>query len=90
MKNILVITLSLISTGLFAQDIFGKWKTIDDNTRKAKSIVEIIVVVDNTITKCNFNKDSFCPPLRFSTIKKSPNMIRLKYIYEYMGAIYIN
>ena len=24
-----------------AQDIFGKWKTIDDNTGKARSIVEI-------------------------------------------------
>lgn len=39
------ITLSLFllcfSTVLFAQDVTGKWKTIDDNTGEAKSIVNI-------------------------------------------------
>jgi uncharacterized protein (DUF2147 family) len=41
MKLTLIITLSFISLSLNAQDIFGKWKTIDDNTGKARSIVEI-------------------------------------------------
>jgi len=41
MKLILLFTLSIISLSLDAQDIFGKWKTIDDNTGKARSIVEI-------------------------------------------------
>ncbi len=41
MKLHLTITLLFISSGLYAQDIFGKWKTIDDNTGKPKSIVEI-------------------------------------------------
>lgn len=42
MKNILVL-LALLGSGLLgqAQDIFGKWKTIDDETNKPKSIVEI-------------------------------------------------
>jgi uncharacterized protein (DUF2147 family) len=42
MKLILLFTLSIISLSINAQDIFGKWKTIDDNTGKARSIVEII------------------------------------------------
>ena len=41
MKLTLLFTLSIISLSLDAQDIFGKWKTIDDNTGKARSIVEI-------------------------------------------------
>ena len=41
MKLILIIILSIFSLSLNAQDIFGKWKTIDDNTGKEKSIVEI-------------------------------------------------
>ena len=41
MKITLIFTLSIISLSLNAQDIFGKWKTIDDNTGKARSIVEI-------------------------------------------------
>ena len=41
MKLILLFTLSIISLSLNAQDIFGKWKTIDDNTGKPRSIVEI-------------------------------------------------
>lgn len=41
MKLFLLFTLSIISLSLNAQDIFGKWKTIDDNTGKARSIVEI-------------------------------------------------
>ena len=41
MKFILIFTFSIISLSMSAQDIFGKWKTIDDNTGKARSIVEI-------------------------------------------------
>ena len=41
MKLILIFILSIISLSLDAQDIFGKWKTIDDNTGKPRSIVEI-------------------------------------------------
>ncbi|TYB73141.1 DUF2147 domain-containing protein [Bizionia gelidisalsuginis] len=39
-KFILIIAL-LTSLSSFSQDIFGKWKTIDDETGEAKSIVEI-------------------------------------------------
>lgn len=35
---VLLLTLPLIS---FSQEVIGKWKTIDDVTKKAKSIVEI-------------------------------------------------
>ena len=41
MKLILIFILSIISLSLDAQDIFGKWQTIDDNTGKPRSIVEI-------------------------------------------------
>lgn len=45
MKKIIVLTFSaffLISSHAMSQDtIFGKWKTIDDETGKPKSIVEI-------------------------------------------------
>ena len=41
MKLSLIFALSIISLSLNAQDIFGKWKTIDDNTGKERSIVEI-------------------------------------------------
>ena len=41
MKTILTAALFLFSTSLFGQDIIGKWKTIDDETGKPKSIVEI-------------------------------------------------
>jgi uncharacterized protein (DUF2147 family) len=41
MKQLLSITLILISTSIFSQSIVGKWKTIDDNTGKTRSIVEI-------------------------------------------------
>jgi len=33
--------LTMLSFSLNAQDLIGKWKTIDDETGKAKSIVEI-------------------------------------------------
>ena len=43
MKNTILISLILlfVNTGLNGQSVFGKWKTIDDETKKAKSIVEI-------------------------------------------------
>ena len=31
----------LISSTIFSQSVIGKWKTIDDNSGKAKSVVEI-------------------------------------------------
>ena len=41
MKNLLLLGFIFSLTGLQAQDIVGKWKTIDDETGKAKSVVEI-------------------------------------------------
>lgn len=43
MKNLFWITcLSLFCTTFsFSQEVFGKWKTIDDETGEAKSIIEI-------------------------------------------------
>ena len=42
MKSILSFLIVLLtSTPLFSQEILGKWKTIDDETGKEKSIVEI-------------------------------------------------
>ncbi len=43
MKNIITILALFISIAFYAQShsVIGKWKTIDDQTGKAKSIVEI-------------------------------------------------
>ena len=41
MKFIIAALSLLLSTSAFSQDIFGQWKTIDDETGEAKSIVEI-------------------------------------------------
>ena len=41
MKAVSILLLLLTSFTLQAQDIFGKWKTIDDNTGKPRSVVEI-------------------------------------------------
>ena len=45
MKNLCAfLILALIGTaGVFAQDVTGKWKTIDDETGDAKSIGNIYV-----------------------------------------------
>ena len=41
-KYILFVAVAIFTgTSLSAQTVFGKWKTIDDNTGEAKSIVEI-------------------------------------------------
>lgn len=43
-KLILLVTGLFLITGIFAQgNVIGKWKTIDDETGKMKSIVEITV-----------------------------------------------
>lgn len=44
MKALLTLILSVFSIALFAQPVVGKWKTIDDETGKPKSIVEIYKV----------------------------------------------
>jgi uncharacterized protein (DUF2147 family) len=43
MKNIITIAILLVSTIFYSQNhtVLGKWKTIDDETGKAKSIIEI-------------------------------------------------
>lgn len=42
MKNVIaIIALVLVGFTATAQDVFGKWKTIDDVTGEAKSILEI-------------------------------------------------
>ncbi len=80
----LILGFSLIVCFAQAQDIFGKWKTIDDETGEAKSIVEIYEsngkvfgkIVDilnperkNAIcTKCE-GKDKNKPILGFVLIK---------------------
>ncbi len=59
---ILIVLLPLFS---FAQSITGKWKTIDDETGKAKSIVEIYKTGDKYFGKIielitEKNKDGIC------------------------------
>ena len=42
LKNILIVVIVFLSISLsFSQSITGKWKTIDDETGKVKSIVEL-------------------------------------------------
>lgn len=40
-KLALLVLICIFNTALVAQDIVGSWKTIDDNTGKARSVVEI-------------------------------------------------
>lgn len=40
-KLLLLTFAFLVASPIFAQSIVGKWKTIDDETNKAKSVVEI-------------------------------------------------
>ena len=40
-KLVLLVLICIFNTALVAQDIVGSWKTIDDNTGKARSVVEI-------------------------------------------------
>ncbi|PCJ87031.1 MAG: hypothetical protein COA57_05345 [Flavobacteriales bacterium] len=41
MRTLMTVILMTFATGGFSQSIVGKWKTIDDDTGKAKSVVEI-------------------------------------------------
>ncbi|MDW3193971.1 MAG: DUF2147 domain-containing protein [Cytophagales bacterium] len=43
MKQLLIVALALfgMTVGLQAQSIVGKWKTVDDNSGKERSVVEI-------------------------------------------------
>ncbi len=41
MNKYIILIMLLISQGLSSQTVFGKWKTVDDETGKEKSIVEI-------------------------------------------------
>lgn len=43
MKHILLLFLLFFSVSMYSQSIVGKWKTIDDNTGEAKSIVKIYI-----------------------------------------------
>ena len=47
----LVILILFSVTTTFAQDVFGKWKTVDDVTGEAKSILEIYKVEDKAYGK---------------------------------------
>lgn len=41
MKAIIILFITLLAASTNAQSVLGKWKTIDDETNKPKSIVEI-------------------------------------------------
>ena len=41
MKTLFLTCLTVVSLGLHAQTVLGKWKSIDDETNEPKSIVEI-------------------------------------------------
>ena len=49
MKKVLLFVLFAFPFIMQAQDVIGKWKTIDDETGKAKSIVEIYKAKDGKI-----------------------------------------
>jgi len=40
-KNILFLVLNFIAITVFAQDITGKWYTVDENTKEKKAVIEI-------------------------------------------------
>ncbi len=40
---ILLIVIALLGTSTFSQSVTGKWRTIDDDTEKQKSIVEVYI-----------------------------------------------
>lgn len=49
MKKLLLIILMTLPFSIFSQQVLGKWKTIDDETGKAKSVVEIFKATDGKI-----------------------------------------
>ena len=52
-KNTLLVIVLLFSITINAQSILGQWKTIDDETGKEKSIVEIYQVEGKIYAKIN-------------------------------------
>ena len=65
MKNIIFLIVCLISVSAISQDIYGQWKTIDDQTGEAKSIVEIYEENGKTFGKIvevldPNNRDALC------------------------------
>lgn len=43
-KTVIMLTvLALIGTSVYSQSVTGKWRTIDDETQKQKSIVEVFI-----------------------------------------------
>lgn len=60
MKKIIIILAILVSVQSFSQEIIGKWKTIDDKTKKVKSVIEIYKEHDVYYGKIIeiFNKDN--------------------------------
>jgi uncharacterized protein (DUF2147 family) len=63
-KVFLILTLSIVFQG-FSQTVIGKWKTIDDETGKEKSVVEIFAVKGKIYGKITeiievANRDKIC------------------------------
>ncbi len=57
-SQILVMILISVNFSVFGQDIVGHWKTIDDQTKKERSIVEIYKVGDSYAGKIiNLQRD---------------------------------
>jgi uncharacterized protein (DUF2147 family) len=48
MKLVILLLTAFLTLNLFAGDIVGKWKTIDDETKLPKSVVEITQAADGT------------------------------------------
>lgn len=53
MKNLILTIAILFFTTTFSQSVIGKWKTIDDETGQAKSIVEVYEVNGKIYGKVN-------------------------------------
>ena len=50
-KSIFILLLIIVYSNCYGQSIFGKWKTIDDETGNEKSIVEIYNVQEKAYAK---------------------------------------
>lgn len=69
MKILLTSLLLTFAISGFAQNIFGKWKTIDDETGKAKSIVNIFEkngkaygTIEKLFREPTEDQDPYCTP----------------------------
>ncbi|WP_303317506.1 DUF2147 domain-containing protein [Flavivirga abyssicola] len=65
LKKVVLFFCCFVNICAFSQDIFGKWKTIDDETKEAKSIVEIYKENDYVFGKIveilnSDKKDALC------------------------------